>query len=177
MTDDPRYPLGRFTYEGPATPARRAAWIDRIAATPARLRAAVEGVDDATLDTPYRDGGWTLRQIAHHIHDSHMYGLIRTRHALTEERPPIQPYFEDRWAELADGRTAPVDLSLRLLEALHGRWVILLRSLAEADFARAVDHPSYEGGLSIERLLALYAWHGEHHVAQIELARERLVRR
>lgn len=174
---DPRYPIGTFTYEGPATPEARAAWIDRIAALPARLRAAVEGLDDAQLDTPYREGGWTLRQIAHHVADSHSYGVIRTRHALTEDRPAVTPYHQDRWGELADARTAPVELSVRLLEALHGRWVTLLRALEPAQLERAVAHPEHPDGLSVERILALYAWHGDHHVTQIEQARERITRR
>ncbi len=171
MSDESRYPLGRFRFEGPSTAAQRSAWIDRIAEAPARLRAAVHGLDDARLDTPWREGGWTARQVAHHIPDSHVNAVIRFRLALTEDGPTIKPYDEDRWARLADARTAPVDLSVRLLEALHERWVVLLRALGPADFARGLVHPEHADGLTLEKMLALYAWHGHHHVAQIETLR------
>ena len=166
MTLDPRYPIGPFTFEGAVTAGRRTAWIDEIAGTPAALRTALAGLDEATLETPYRPGGWTVRQVAHHLPDSHLNAVGRFRLALTEDRPTIKPYDEAAWAELADARTAPVELSVQLLAALHERWVRLLRSLSAADFAREYVHP--EGGpVSLDRVLALYAWHGRHHVAQI----------
>ena len=174
MPEDPRYPLGRFAFEGPSTPAQRAAWIDRIAEAPARLRVAVQGLDEAQLDTPYRDGGWTPRQIAHHIPDSHMNAVIRFRLALTEDGPTIKTYDQERWAQLSDARTAPVDISVRLLEAMHERWVALLRSLRDEEFVRGLVHPEQPGGLTLEKLLALYAWHGHHHTAQIESLRRRM---
>ncbi|MEO6463828.1 MAG: YfiT family bacillithiol transferase [Candidatus Eisenbacteria bacterium] len=168
MQRDPRYPLGPFTFAGSATPEERAGWIDRIAEAPARLRAAVAGLDDEQLETPYREGGWTVRQVAHHLPDSHMHACLRFRLALTEDGPAIRPYDEDKWARLHDARTAPVEVSLRLLDALHERWVPLLRSLSAADFARGLVHPEHPAGMTLEKLLALYAWHGHHHVAQIE---------
>jgi uncharacterized damage-inducible protein DinB len=173
MSTDPRYPLGRFTFDGPSSPGQRTAWIDRIAEAPARLRAAVQGLAEEQLETPYREGGWTLRQVAHHIPDSHMNASCRFRLALTEDQPTIRPYDEDKWARLHDARTAPVETSLRLLEALHERWVPLLRAMSAADFARGVVHPEHPDGMTLEKMLALYAWHGHHHVGQIEQLRER----
>jgi uncharacterized damage-inducible protein DinB len=173
---DPRYPLGPFQFQGPADPDRRRASIDRMAALPGRLRAAVEGLDEAGLALRYREGGWTIRQVVHHVPDSHMNGLIRLRLALTEERPTIKPYDEAAWAELPDARTAPIEASLRLLEGLHERWVRLLRALDEADFARTFIHPQQQAERDLDWLLALYAWHGDHHVAQVEQARALRIR-
>jgi uncharacterized damage-inducible protein DinB len=173
MTSDPRYPLGRFTFEGPSTAAQRSGWIDQVEAAPARLRAAVAGLDEEQLETPYREGGWTLRQVAHHVPDSHMNASVRFRLALTEDRPTIVPYDEDQWARLADARSAPVEASLRLLEALHERWVLLLRAMTAEDFARGLVHPEHPSGMTLEKMLALYAWHGRHHVAHIEALRDR----
>src|SRR5688572_17284700 len=126
--DDLRYPIGPFAYSGTQTPERRLECIERIAAAPAAIRRAVAGLTEAQLDTPYRDGGWTVRQVVHHVPDSHLNAYTRFRLALTEATPTIRPYFEDRWAELPDARGAPIELSLALLEALHTRWVLLLRS-------------------------------------------------
>ena len=126
---DLRYPIGPFSYDGLMTDARRAECVARIAAAPARLRAAVTGLDDAQLDTPYRPGGWTVRQVVHHVPDSHLNAYTRIRLALTEDTPTIKPYEEARWAELPDARSLPVEVSLTLLEALHGRWVSLLERL------------------------------------------------
>ncbi len=174
LLTDPRYPIGAFRYEGPASEAQRQAWIEDIARAPARLRTAVRGLDEARLDTPYREGGWTVRQVAHHVPDSHMNAYMRFRLALTEDRPTIKPYDQSLWAELEDARTAPVELSLVLLESLHDRWVRLLRSMGPADFARTFRHPEMgDTLLPLERLLALYAWHGRHHTAQIEGLRVR----
>ncbi len=168
---DPRYPLGPFTFDGSSSPAQRAAWIDRIVAAPARLRTAVAGLDDRALERTYRGGGWTIRQVAHHLPDSHLNAFIRFRLALTEDAPVIKPYNEAAWAELLDSRTAPVDASVRLLTALHERWEILLRGMRDSDFARTFRHPEQAEPRPLDWLLALYAWHGDHHVAQIEQAR------
>ena len=170
---DPRYPIGEFRFDGNATADQRQTWIEQIAAAPANLRAALDGLTGSQLDTPYRDGGWTIRQVAHHIPDSHLNAYIRFRLALTEPEPVITPYREDRWAELIDARTAPVELSLSLLESLHQRWVMLLRALTPSDLARTFRHPEL-GLVSLEKTLALYAWHGRHHVAQVTALRERM---
>ena len=173
MPTDPRYPLGHFTFSGSSSPAERAGWIDRLAEAPARLRTALVGLDEEQLETPYREGGWTVRQVAHHLPDSHMNATLRFRLALTEDHPAIRPYDEDKWARLPDARTAPVETSVRLFEALHERWVPLLRAMSAGDFARGLVHPEHPDGMTLEKLLALYAWHGQHHVAQIEQLRER----
>jgi uncharacterized damage-inducible protein DinB len=165
--DDPRYPVGKF--EAPALPlgeAERARLIAEIAEAPARLRAAVRGLDDAQLDRPYRPGGWTIRQVVHHVPDSHMNAYVRFRLALTEDEPMVKPYEEARWAELPDAATGPVDVSLMLLETLHSRWVALLRAMKPADWSRAFRHPDL-GVVPLEKALALYAWHGRHHVAHV----------
>ncbi|HKI24681.1 MAG TPA: putative metal-dependent hydrolase, partial [Candidatus Sulfotelmatobacter sp.] len=138
---DPRYPVGKFHYDGPASEEQRQTFLDDITRTPANLRAAVKGLSEAQLDTPYRDGGWTVRQVVHHVPDSHLNSYMRFKLALTEEEPTIKPYAEDRWAELADTRATPIDVSLTLLESLHDRWVRLLRSLKPEDWKRAFRHP------------------------------------
>lgn len=170
---DLRYPIGRFTWSGVNTPGQRAHLIDEIAATPERLRAAVTDLTVAQLETPYREGGWSVRQVVHHIPDSHLHSYIRFKLALTEEQPTIKPYNESRWAELTDARTGPVETSLGLLEQLHERWVLLLRALSPDDFARTFQHPE-RGIVSLDANLAMYAWHGAHHVAHIESLRQRL---
>ena len=173
QTSDLRFPVGRFERPaGPLAPERRARLIDDIAAAPAALRRAVEGLGDAQLDTPYRPGGWTVRQVAHHVPDSHMNAYVRLKLALTEDEPTIKPYDEARWAELADTRDTPVETSLALLDALHRRWVTLLRSLPPQAFARTFRHPEM-GVMSLDQLVALYAWHGRHHVAHVTSLRER----
>jgi uncharacterized damage-inducible protein DinB len=169
---DLRYPIGPFTFEGPLTDSQRQRFIDQIAETPAKLCAAVEGLSPHQLDTPYRPGGWTVRQVVHHLPDSHLNSYIRFKLALTEEEPTIKSYYEDRWAELEDARHAPIDISLALLESLHRRWVLLLRSLTAKDFARAFLHPEL-GVMSLDKNVSLYAWHGRHHVAHITSLRER----
>jgi hypothetical protein len=165
---DLRYPIGPFQYRGESTDAQRREFIDRIESTPARLRAAVAGLTQEQLDTPYRPGGWTIRQVVHHVPDSHMNSYCRFRLALTEDAPSIKGYDQERWAELSDSRTAPVEVSLALLEALHRRWVILLRAMTPADFMRTFRH-SELGLVTLDRTLALYAWHGDHHVAHAML--------
>jgi len=170
---DPRYPIGKFTRIAAPTDSDRSGWIDQIEATPANLRAAVAGLNDEQLDTPYREGGWTVRQLAHHMADSHMNAYVRVRLALTEENPTIKAYEEDRWAELSDAKSAPIEPSLDLLENLHRRWVLLLRSLGADDFARTLVHP-VNGPMTLDTVLGIYAWHGRHHVAHVTALRERM---
>lgn len=170
---DLRYPIGLFKFEGSVTEDQRERFIDQIEGTPAKLRAAVEGLSPEQLDTPYRPGGWTVRQLVHHLPDSHLNSYTRFKLALTEDEPTIKPYYEDRWAELDDARNAPIEISLALLESLHQRWVLLLRSLAPQDFARTFRHPEL-GVVSLDKNVSLYAWHGRHHVAHITSLRERM---
>jgi hypothetical protein len=170
---DLSYPIGR--YEAPASldAGQRGEWLRRIAEAPARFREAVRGLDDAQLDTPYRPGGWTVRQVVHHMADSHMNAYIRFRVALTEDQPTIKPYDQAAWAELADARTLPVETSLALLEGMHRRLVALAETLAEADFARTFFHPE-RGVVRLDSTLGMYAWHGRHHEAHILGLRERM---
>ncbi|HEU4801035.1 MAG TPA: bacillithiol transferase BstA [Gemmatimonadales bacterium] len=170
MASDPRYPIGPWHWPDAVPAADRARLIQEIADAPSQMRAAVEGLDDAQLDTPYRDGGWTLRQVVHHLPDSHVNSYTRFRLALTEEQPTIRAYREERWAELPDARTLPPGVSLALLDALHERWVVLLRSMTDADFARELVHPEH-GVIPLDKMLAMYAWHGRHHVAHVTTLR------
>jgi hypothetical protein len=163
---DPRYPVGQYEPPRKVTPALRQQAINEIAETPTKLRAAVKGLNDAQLDTPYREGGWTVRQVVHHVPDSHMNSYVRFRLALTEDLPPIKPYNEAAWAELADAKSAPVEVSLALMESLHDRWVRLLRSMTAEQFSRSLMHPEH-GVRTLDWMLFLYAWHGRHHVAHI----------
>ncbi|NBD26855.1 YfiT family bacillithiol transferase [Paenibacillus glycinis] len=168
-----RYPIGKFVWSGDIESEQRQAWIAEIAALPALLRAAVSGMSEEQLDTPYRDGGWTVRQVVHHVPDSHMNSYIRFKLALTEDKPTIRPYYEDRWAELAD-YSGPAEVSLALLDALHERWVKLLGSMGDADYARSFIHPESGDEIRLDYNLGAYAWHGRHHLAQItELAKRR----
>lgn len=168
-----QYPVGEFERPEKLTEEQRRACIGTIKETPARLQAAVAGLKAAQLDTPYRPGGWTVRQVVHHMPDSHMNSYVRFRLALTEAEPTIKPYDEARWAELADAKTAPVEPSLALLQNLHERWVLLLQSLSGADWARTFRHPEM-GLMTLEQNLALYDWHGRHHVAHINRLCERM---
>jgi uncharacterized damage-inducible protein DinB len=169
---DPRYPIGKFQWSGGvATAAERAERIAQIEGCPAGLRDAVRGLDDSQLDTPYRDGGWTVRQVVHHVPDSHMNAYVRFKLGLTEERPTIKPYDESSWAQLADSR-APIAVSLTILESVHARWLLVLRAMRDADFAREINHPE-TGIQTLDRVLALYAWHGRHHIAHVTSLRER----
>jgi hypothetical protein len=169
MTTDPKYPIGKFTFPQAVTPGQRELWIGEIAEVPAKVRAAVAGLTPGQLDTPYREGGWTARQVVHHIPESHMNAYIRFKLALTEDEPTIKPYDEAAWAMLEDVQSTPVENSLALLEALHERWVRVLRMLDESAFARTFRHPEL-GVVRLDQNLALYAWHGKHHVAHIKLA-------
>jgi len=173
LMTDLRYPIGPFAYAGESSAEQRSAFIDRIEMAPARLRAAVEGLAPEQLDTPYRPGGWTVRQVVHHVPDSHINSYCRFRLALTEDTPSVKGYDEKIWAELFDSRTAPVEVSLTLLESLHRRWVLQLRAMTPADFARTFLH-SELGPVTLDRNLALYAWHGDHHVAHITSLRARM---
>ena len=167
-----RYPVGR--YQAPETIGAEqwVAWIAELEALPANLRRAVAGLSDAQLDTPYRPGGWTVRQVVHHYADSHLNSYSRFRWAMTEDFTTVKTYDEALWAELPDAKTAPIEVSLALLEPLHARWTLLLRSFGEAEFARKMKHPEW-GEVSMEWLLGQYAWHCRHHVTQIQRLRER----
>jgi len=163
---DPRYPVGKFEMPPDVSAAKREAAIGEIASAPEKIRAAVKDLNGAQLDTPYRDGGWTVRQVVHHVADSHMNAYVRWRLALTETEPTIKPYEEGAWAKLEDAEHAPVEVSLRLLDPLHERWVSLLRSVKAGEFARTFRHPEH-GVRTLDWMLFLYAWHGRHHTAHI----------
>jgi uncharacterized damage-inducible protein DinB len=167
---DLRYPIGKFTFPETTTTEQRRAWIREIAEAPARLRAAVEGLSEEQLNAPYRPGGWTVRQVVHHLPDSHMNSYVRFKLALTEDTPTIKPYDEAFWAKLPDASRTPIETSIALLEALHVRWVPLLESITETNFMRAFRHPE-SGLIRLDQNLALYAWHGKHHVAHITSVR------
>jgi hypothetical protein len=169
---DPRYPIGDFVSPTATALADIDGWIRDIAACPTRLRESVAALTEAQLNTPYREGGWTIRQVVHHVPDSHVNAYVRTRLALTETDPVIKPYAEADWAALKDARKMPVDVSLDLLEALHRRWVNLLESLGVADFERAYVHPEM-GRVTLGVQMALYSWHSRHHVAHITALRAR----
>lgn len=171
MTVDLSYPVGRFDGRAPRTADTRRAAIQDIASLPAKIRNAVNGFGEAQLDTPYRPGGWTVRQLVHHVADSHMNGYIRTKLALTEENPGIKPYDQDAWARLPDARL-PIAVSLTILDAVHERWTLIWRSLQEADFARTFVHPEL-GQLTLDSQVHLYGWHSRHHVAHVSGLRQR----
>jgi uncharacterized damage-inducible protein DinB len=170
---DLSYPIGKFDFHQTIAPQAIPGLIQEIAAAPALYRAAVRGLDDSQLDTPYRPGGWTVRQTVHHVGDSHMNSFIRFRLALTEDQPTICAYDQALWAELPDMRAVPVEVSLGLIESLHTRWTAMLQALAPADFARTFRHPEI-GVVRLDTTLALYAWHGKHHAAHITGLRERM---
>jgi hypothetical protein len=173
-TNDPRFPIGPFLFDGKADAGRRKQWIGEIAEAPGLLRTAVTGLSEQELDTPYRAEGWTVRQVVHHVPDSHINAYTRFKLALTENEPTIKPYNEALWAELPDARTAPVEPSLTLLEFLHRRWLLLLSQLGPEDFSRRFRHPEHGRLLGLDEMLALYAWHGRHHVAHITSLRRRM---
>jgi hypothetical protein len=174
MTDQDslRFPVGRFKAPAASTAETRSAQIETLRRLPERLRAAVSGLSEAQIDTPYREGGWTVRQVVHHLADSHANSVIRFKLALTEDWPTIKPYDEAAWARLADSTRLAIDGSLVFLDALHARWVMLLESFSEADFERGFVHPE-SGRQTLERALAIYEWHSRHHVAHIAGLRER----
>jgi hypothetical protein len=170
---DPRYPIGKFHFDGPPDADLRAKLIDDIENTPAAMRAAVQGLSAQQLDTPYRDGGWTVRQVVHHLPESHMNAYIRFKLALTEDEPLIKPYMEDRWARLPDVQSTPPEDSLALLDSLHRRFVGVLRGIKAEEWKRTFRHPEL-GIVALEKNLALYSWHGRHHVAHITDLRKRM---
>ncbi|ARA94345.1 metal-dependent hydrolase [Rhodothermaceae bacterium RA] len=173
MSDDLRYPIGRPEPVTHLHPRQRQRCIADLAAAPTQLRHAVHGLAVEKLDIPYRPGGWTVRQVVHHLPDSHLNGYLRFRLGLTEDTPVIKPYDQDGWSALPDARTAPLEPSLALFDALHARWVGLLEALPPEAFRRTVRHPE-QGLLTLDGLLALYAWHGRHHIAHITTARTRI---
>jgi uncharacterized damage-inducible protein DinB len=172
ITEDLRHPIGRFHWPESVSAQERANCIEKIGGAPAKLRAVISGLSDEQLDTPYRDGGWTVRQVVHHVPDSHMNSYVRFKLALTEDAPTIKPYDEAAWAELSDSKNTPIETSLCLMDCLHARWVELLRGMSEADWTREFRHPD-RGLVTLEQNLTLYAWHGYHHVEHIAALRRR----
>jgi uncharacterized damage-inducible protein DinB len=170
---DLRYPAGKFDFNSPVSPSDYPRLIAEIAETPGALRSAVAGLSRDQLETRYRPGGWTVKQVVHHVPDSHMNAYCRFKLALTEDEPTIKPYDEAKWAELPDAQRVPIDVSLDLLDSLHQRWVALLRSMDAADFNRGFRHPEHDRVLTLAQVLAMYAWHGRHHVAHITSLRKR----
>src|SRR5579862_3677886 len=166
IENDPRFPIGKFAPRESLSAEERGGLIETLALAPARLRAAVAGLSRGQLETPYREGGWTLRQVIHHVPESHMNAYIRFKLALTENEPVVKPYDEAAWARLDDVAVTPVETSLTLLDALHQRWVILLRGMAESDWKKTFRHPEI-GNVSLENNLALYDWHSRHHLGHI----------
>ena len=173
-SDDLRYPIGQFWFDGDTSSAKREERVAQIAEAPGHLRAAVAGLSPIQLDTPYRDGGWTVRQVVHHVPDSHLNAYTRIKLALTEEQPTIRPYEEAKWAELPDARSGPIEPSLDLLDSLHKRWLLLLRQMKAADFERRYRHPEHGRIFTVDEGVALYAWHGQHHTAHITSLRQRM---
>jgi len=166
MQKDPRYPIGKFDHKIFVTEEMRSEFIKVIESLPSLLRKEVENLTEEHLNTPYREGGWTIRQVVHHIPDSHLNSYVRFKLALTEDNPDIKTYEEHLWAELKDSAQTPISVSLNLLESLHKRWVILLKSLSDEQFERTFKHPDW-GTISLSKTLALYAWHSKHHLAHI----------
>ncbi len=169
-----QYPIGKFEPVRKVSAEQRIEWIKQIAETPTKLRSAINGLSAEQLDTPYRPSGWIVRQVVHHLPDSHMNSYIRFKLALTEENPIIKPYMENRWAELDDYRNTPIEVSLILLESLHERWITLLSHFQDTQFLRTFTNPESGDTLTLENALGLYAWHGRHHVAHITSLRERM---
>lgn len=173
MTADPRYPIGKFASKDSYTTAERGDFMQRIEALPARMIAAVKDFNDQQFDTPYRDGGWTVRQVIHHVSDSHMNAYIRVKWALTEDKPVIKPYEEKAWATTPE-TNAPASISLELLKALHAKWVLLLKGLSDAERDRLFIHPATQKTFNADQLMAMYAWHGDHHLAHITELKKRM---
>ena len=172
MTTDLRYPIGRLERPTAFSDTSRSAAIAAIASTPAALRRSVHGLNNSQIDTPYRPEGWTVRQLVHHLADSHLNAYVRTRLALTEDNPTIKPYDETLWAELADAKSAPIESSLQMLESMHERWVLLINSMEPAHFSRTMNHPE-RGPMTLDLTIETYAWHGKHHVAHVTALRKR----
>jgi uncharacterized damage-inducible protein DinB len=170
---DPRYPIGKFSFDGVVDAKQREQWISEIARQPSKLREAVAGLTDEQLETPYREGGWTVRQVVHHVPDSHMNAYIRFKLATTELSPTIKPYDETAWANLPDSNL-PVEVSLRLLELVHERWLVILKHMTDADFEKTYFHPESQKTFVLKNVLGLYAWHGNHHIAHVTELRKRM---
>lgn len=171
---DIRYPMGTFTCEGEISLQQRAIWIQEINELPKKLRETVKGLTEEQLNLPYREGGWMIRQVVHHIADSHMNSYMRFKLALTEDEPTIKPYFEDRWVLLQDSTVADIEYSLSLIDGLHMRWVILLKAMDDTQFKRQFYHPESKQMTQLDYNLGMYAWHGNHHTAHIKMVRDRL---
>ncbi len=169
-----RYPIGKFKPPVNIGTDDIKRWIDVLEHYPEEMRNAVTGLNDAQLDTPYRDGGWTIRQVVHHVPDSHLNAYVRFKLALTEDNPTIRPYLEDRWAELPDSKSAPVESSLALLESVHRRWVTVLKNMSPSDFKRTFYHPESKVTRTLEVVLCLYDWHAKHHLAHITELKKRM---
>ncbi|MDA0684469.1 MAG: putative metal-dependent hydrolase [Bacteroidetes bacterium] len=172
-SSDPRFPIGRFSFKPNPSIEDRRGYILQIASVPNALRDAVRGMTDSMLDTRYREEGWTVRQVVHHLFDSHANAYIRFRLALTEDHPRVTAYDEKAWADLADTQSVPVDVSLGLLDGLHARWVATLNAMQDSDFGRNIDHPD-NGIMSVDELLQMYAWHGDHHIAHVTSLKQRM---
>jgi len=169
-----RFPIGEYSPQTNITDADIKEYIETIEAFPGKLRNAVNNLTDKQLDTPYRPNGWTIRQVVHHVGDSHMNSFMRFKLALTEDTPTIKPYFEDRWAELEDYKSTPLEVSLALLDNLHKRWIILLKSLTPEQIKRKFYHPEHSREIPLDELMCLYAWHSEHHLAHITKLKEKM---
>ena len=171
MEKDPKYPIGKYEAQ-PFSVSQKKKWLADIQFLPNELEQAIENLDEAQLHTPYRDGGWTVHQLVHHLADSHMNSFIRFKLALTEENPTIKPYEENAWSETADVTKEPINVSITLLYALHKRWLTLLQNMTDADFEKTLFNPQRRGQLTLWEMLGIYAWHGKHHVAHIKTLKE-----
>lgn len=173
MAEDPRYPIGKYVAQ-PFSEGLLKEWLTDIKNLPQHMENAVLNLDEAQLDTPYRDGGWTVKQLVHHVADSHMNAYIRFKLGLTEDNPTIKPYLEAAWAEMADTKNLPINISLTILHAVHARWNEVLRNMSREDFDRTVVHPESKRQFTLWEFLGLYSWHSRHHVAHVTSLRERM---
>lgn len=171
MSEDLRFPIGKFDQSQMITPDLRAKFIQTIEQLPPKLKDAVEGLNDEQLDTAYRPAGWTIRQVVHHVADSHLNSFCRFKLGLSEDTPTIKPYEEAAWAEMADSKDTPIELSLNIIDGLHARWTRLLKSMSNTDFEKKINHPE-RGAMTLNQLLALYDWHSRHHTAHITKTKE-----
>ena len=171
MEKDPKYPIGKYEAQ-PFSESQKKKWIADIQFLPNELEQAIENLDEAQLQTPYRDGGWTVHQLVHHLADSHMNSFIRFKLALTEDNPTIKPYEENAWSEMADVQNEPINVSITLLYALHKRWLTLLQNMSDPDFEKTLFNPQRRGQLTLWEMLGIYAWHGKHHVEHIKTLKE-----